>query len=376
MSDPNPPDSNPPSPTGPQPGQQRSGVMMFLGFGRKKITSIKVLRLTFKTDHHLMTNNNSDWTNSGSVFPKPDWTYGNASNPITHTKNQKVVVEVDFEVNPANADETDATVTGTATFGSLIFNQITPQKFKGGTVTVSAESTAPLPDLVQALTGSITWSVNTTEDGTFNAGDSWGHTIYLTYSTPSGGSVTQMRIVWVTNAANGKSAEQDCVNAIFDGMDKYKYTLGATPPNPTWLILGGDLADCGILADQFRLACLMLGLPDNFTKGFIYPLAAVGGAKFSTSGADNETRTLSGSHQVNHGAQEKMGFQDGNGGNNNYEGCVKYGTIYYCIGEARYPTPQATMTDMVVFTFWGAMGGGGGVWTFCKNPGPYPIAKW
>lgn len=184
MSDPNSPDPTLPSLTGALAGQQRSGVMMFLGFGRTKITSIqKVLRLTFKTDHHSMTDNNSDWQNTGSVFPKPEWTYGKASSPISHTKNQKVLVEVDFEVNPTNADETDADVTGTAAFGSLVFTA-TKQKFKGGVITVTAESTAPLPDLVEKLTGDIKWSVNTTKDGVFDAGASWGHTIYVTMDTP------------------------------------------------------------------------------------------------------------------------------------------------------------------------------------------------
>jgi hypothetical protein len=144
---------------------------------------VKVVRLTFKTDHHLMTDNNTDWQNTGSLFPKPEWTSGNTSSPISHTKNQKVLVEVDFEVSPPKATTTDADVTGTAAFGSLIFTAV-KQGLKGGTVTVTAESTGPLPDLVEKLTGDIKWSVNTKEDGPFDAGTSSGHTIYVTMDTP------------------------------------------------------------------------------------------------------------------------------------------------------------------------------------------------
>jgi hypothetical protein len=193
MSDPNPPDPTAPpgttDTTNPErnkfslPGAARTGAWIHLGFGRKKITSIKILRLTFKTDHHVMTDNNTDWTDSGTLFTKPEWAYGSASKPISHTKNQNVDVSVDFEVNPANAEETDADITGTAAFGSLVFTA-TKQKFKGGTITVDARTTTAIPDLVQKLAGDISWSVNTALDGTFDVGASWGHTVYVTMDTP------------------------------------------------------------------------------------------------------------------------------------------------------------------------------------------------
>jgi hypothetical protein len=180
-------------PTGPParsthrlPGPSQTGASIHLGwFSRTKIISMKILKLTFKTDHHVITDNNSDWQNTGTVFPKPDWTYGKSSNPISHTKNQAVTVEVEFEVNPGNADATDADVTGTAAFGSLVFNGSTPKpQFKGGTMTITATSTGPLPDTVDKLTGDIKWSVSTKEDGPFDAGSSFGHVVYVTMDTP------------------------------------------------------------------------------------------------------------------------------------------------------------------------------------------------
>jgi hypothetical protein len=371
-SDPSTPDQTPPDRSGFRlPGPSVAGALAWIHLGWKtriKIDSMKLLKLTFRTDHQVMTNNNSDWEDTGAMFYKPDWTFGNASSPISHSLNRNVIVELDFEVNPPTADETTGDVTGNAAFGSLVFTA-TKQTFKGGIATITAES-GPLPNQVGVLTGDIHWSVNT-KDKNCDAGASWGHTIYVTYAKPSGSSVTQKRVVWVTNAAKGKSSQQDCVNAIFDAMMQYTYALGSVPPDPTWKIYGGAPAECGILADQFKLACLMLGLPDNFTKGFVYPLVTVDGAKFSESAADNETRTLTGTHQAQHGAVEPMGFQDHNGGNNNYEGCIQYGSVYYCIGEDRYTSPEAVMKDMVVLTFWIARGG-----SICKDPGPFPIATW
>jgi hypothetical protein len=216
--------------------------MMFLGFGRKKITSMKVLALTFTTDHNLITNNNSDWTNSGSTFSKPpDYTYGHASNPISHTENRRAVVKIDFQVNPPNADPTDADVTG-AGFG-LQFKPIPPPpKFQGGTVpSYEAELTisTPFPNSVQKLTGDIDWTVSTVEDGPFQGADlnSWGHTIYLTMGTPASApgreaGITQKRMdASVALVAGASSADPHAIAVYITG--KFPgYTLVDDPSVP------------------------------------------------------------------------------------------------------------------------------------------------
>jgi|HubBroStandDraft_4_1064222.scaffolds.fasta_scaffold00692_5 hypothetical protein len=212
-------------------GPSHVGASIF-GFWPKKIISIKALRLTFKTDHHVMTDNNTDWENTGSVFAKPEWTYGNPSKPISHTKNQKVVVSVDFEVNPSNADPIDGVVTGTATFGSVVFAAAS-QSFNGGSVTVQAESTGPLPDLVQELTGDVRWSVKT-KDQTYDAGASWGHTIYVTMDTPVSVSgreagITQKRMDKSVSLVQGTGkatapwadAPQGIVNSLMSTISGY-----------------------------------------------------------------------------------------------------------------------------------------------------------
>ncbi|HZS57201.1 MAG TPA: hypothetical protein VFA65_22555 [Bryobacteraceae bacterium] len=164
------------------PGPSRTGGSIHVS-RRVAITAIKPVRVTFKSDHHMMTDNNADWTNSGSVFPKPEWTTRKPSNPISHTKNQKVEIEVDFDVAPANASETVGDVAGIATFCRLFFSA-SKQKFKGGLVTVSVRSTTPLLDMVEKLSGDIQWRVTTVADGAFDVGSSSGHTIYVTWDTP------------------------------------------------------------------------------------------------------------------------------------------------------------------------------------------------
>jgi hypothetical protein len=160
--------------------QAVAGVPMLI-FG-SAIATAKVVELTFKSDHHVMTDNNSDWLNTGSVFAKPEFTYGVASKPISHTKNQNVVLDIVLEIWPANANEVSVTVVGTATWDST-FTFTSATKVKGGRQTISFTSSGPLPDSVSKITGDIEWTVS---DGTntLKADHSWGHVIYTTIDMP------------------------------------------------------------------------------------------------------------------------------------------------------------------------------------------------
>lgn len=280
------------------PGPSVTAAWIHISWGRTKITSMKILRLTFKTDHHVMTDNNTDWTNSGSVFSKPEWTYGNPSNPISHTKNQKILVSIDIEVNPSNADPTDGDVTGTAAFGSLVFTG--KDKFKGGVVTVSAETTGTLPDTVDKLTGDIAWSINTKDDGPFDAGKSWGHTIYVTIDMPTNvpgreAGITQKRMdKSVELVKNTGEAKAPWPNAPLKIIEKLMslisgYTLVADPAvnnarpgvsHPTyfnsiggaWNIADfvGNSAECQAIVRFFRAVIKQVGCPGTAQIMVVY----------------------------------------------------------------------------------------------------------
>lgn len=155
---------------------------------RKKITLVKVVHVTFKTDHGRLKDNNSTWENTGTLFAKPEWDYGKPSKPISQTKNTKVTVEVEFDVYPRDADPTACKIIGTAAFGSLVFRG--SGQISGGFKTYTASTDGALPDEVDKLTGDIAWSVDTTDDGVFDAEKSWGHTIYVTIDTPMGDTAT------------------------------------------------------------------------------------------------------------------------------------------------------------------------------------------
>jgi hypothetical protein len=60
----------------------------------------------FTSDHHLMTNYNTDWTSGGTdstVYSKPEWIAGGTvNNPISHTMDQKLSVIVTLKVEPTD----------------------------------------------------------------------------------------------------------------------------------------------------------------------------------------------------------------------------------------------------------------------------------
>ena len=196
-----------PNPTGRAParvsGPSRSGATVHVGAIRTKIISIQLKKLTFKTDHHMMTDNRTNWKNTGSPIPKPEWTLGNLSHPVSHTKEKAIEVDLEFDVQPPNADVTIADVIGKAELKKKVFHRLfyifaaTNKKFKGGTVTVRAVlKTGAPPDKVQILSGDIAWSVKTRDDGDFDAGSSEGHDIFFTMNTPVKAPGREAGITW------------------------------------------------------------------------------------------------------------------------------------------------------------------------------------
>lgn len=148
------------------------------------ITGVKLLSLTFTTDHRMLKDNTANWRDTGTVYSKPEFEAGKASKPISHTKNRSVGVELELEVSPPGAGPASCNIRGTATFGATSFAQTAV--LSGGTVKVAASGTPlELRATVEALTGDIRWEVSTAATAaTFAAGSSWGHVVFATMDTP------------------------------------------------------------------------------------------------------------------------------------------------------------------------------------------------
>jgi hypothetical protein len=147
----------------------------------RAFNEVKTVSLEFVGDHALLKDNVSDWANTGTVFPKPEFTFGKASAPVSRTRNKRLSVQVELEVWPYDAPMLDCTIKGTASWGQTFETKF---PLKGGKQPVILESAENLPDKITRLTGEIVWVVNNGVDGDIQSTASWGHEVFVTMDTP------------------------------------------------------------------------------------------------------------------------------------------------------------------------------------------------
>jgi hypothetical protein len=206
------------------------------------ISLIKIVRLTFTTDHAVMLSHDTDWVDFGIVANKPEWSTGSPSAAVSHSKDKLIGISADFEVVPSNADPVSCAITGLAAFGSLTFTG--SAIFQGGTVRAKA-TTSPIklkPDSVELYHGDVRWVIGPDtgpEAGGagWSAGSSEGHTIYVTMDTPAAvpspeDGVTRKRMDAAVQLVKGIGTEDP--HGIVQGlMDMVPgYTLIPNPEVP------------------------------------------------------------------------------------------------------------------------------------------------
>lgn len=367
-------------------GPSRSGATVHVKY-RTKITSIQLIKLTFKTDHHLMTDNNADWTKSGSMFAKPEWTLGTSSSPVSHTKGQPMAVDLEFAVEPSNADETIADVIGNAVWETGSFNRLyyvfaaTNQKFKGGTKVVSATLRTTPPDVVEQLSGDVAWSVKTRDDGSFDSGSSTGHDIYFTMNTPVNApgreaGITQKRLrrsVTLVGQAHSDDPHDiaSYLQNLFPG-----YTLKPDPGvpakfhHPRYFAVTGEVesgagawpscdffaekAECQAIIRFVRAAMLQVGCPGTMAVMVVWAdpnnhaKVMEGDWDAGAGGLSGVTKTVKGKQWFATLADAEVEEGDvldfGDVGFNNFEACLKLTaggkTMYYGGGAGDYATKE------------------------------------
>jgi hypothetical protein len=326
-----------------------------------------------------------DWDDSNVPLPNPQFGPGHAPAPVAIQKATKARTIQGCEIDQPITHNTDIVVKAEGTFETTECGA----RFEWGATTVSTgihESVTAFPNAVGTLSAQLNWQYKV-PDGS----NTWidmcttDNPVYLTYGQPAGSCVTAKRVEWVCEKASGLSAEPNCVDGIFNRLN-LSYTLGSTAPTPLWLLLAGPSyhADCGKLADFFMLCCQMLGLHAQLEKGFIYPKLAHAGGDWKPSEGSPVTRFVANSDPPHVGGAthphgrfnwvEWIMFLDGQGGENFYEGAVRYGGRYYCIGEDIYTSPDAVMNAMVQKTFWCWQKSSAGPldYDYCQDPGPYP----
>jgi hypothetical protein len=198
---------------------------------RVPLDELEILSITFKSDHNLLKDNSTDWTTSGSRFPKPEWTHdGKNNHPITHTMDKEIELDVEIEAGPPDGEAQNGKLVGK---NPDIFEAEKEDHFSAGAKMLQGlSSTGKLEKKVSKISSKrIKWKLKLDVDGTARGNRSGGHTVYLTYDTPrdegemeDGVTVKRMEkaIEWVGGA--GTLEPHDIVDHLFG---KYRgYILG------------------------------------------------------------------------------------------------------------------------------------------------------
>lgn len=167
---------------------------------RKKIVALRVERLTFLTDHGVLTNiapESTDWRAGGTRYVELEggthWQPVAGKNfPASITKGTTVGISIELSIDPPDADPVEGTLYGEPTEGAGSiepFLQFDGKIVVGGgaSVVVSVDAISTLPDEVFAMESrSIVWKA-TIAGETFDLGATGPHQLYVTYGTPNVG---------------------------------------------------------------------------------------------------------------------------------------------------------------------------------------------
>ena len=356
-----------------------------------KVVKVELNSLKFTSDHGILRNNNSTWEDTGTVYSEPEWIKSPVTNnPITHTKNNKVAIELSIKVEPAGIAYS---ISGNGGVSGLNFSADNLTS-TGNSQAIAITSTEKLADKVNIIEKSISWKI-TIENTELSIGDTGSHKIYVTYGTPSGSVVTEKRINCVTSACKGLANEAIIVQKLWtDVVGPGSYSLGAPYPNPEWKILGGTSGECIAIAKLFEMAIKMIGItPGSGSVVFLYvdPNGSSHENSDSSNFATRDCRIGNNGHTSSIGAThadenqyEKLAFVDNSDGGNNWEACYKYrhnsssSWVWYAAGTGGryYSSVQNCMNDIVKYTRWRYCNSSFGSLGTCTDPGPSPEKTW
>lgn len=260
--------------------------------------------------NYKVINYNTDYAgSSGQPFPSPEWKRSGTANPICYQKGSKPSLTIVLKPMPilggesvpaklkikkgASEDLKNITLTGSSVTASVTCSNIfIEDKVANTDLTLSAE---------------ISYDGGTTY---INLG-SLSNKLYVTYDVPSG-VLTQKRIEWCTNKANGLNSSDSIANAIHNplaGMFDLNYNCCSEP----WKVLDAATRyDCQSLSACMKEALSLLGISSSVS--YVY------GSR-DTDVISEETRV-----DPIYGEEKLLVYC---GGWNNYEACCVANNIWY-----------------------------------------------
>ncbi|HXD33127.1 MAG TPA: hypothetical protein VN643_18540 [Pyrinomonadaceae bacterium] len=231
------------------------------------ISAIKLVSLTFKSDHALLKKYQTDWKDGGLRFAKPEWTPVR-HHPVSHTMNKLVSIVVEIEVSTSNACPETGVLVGKGPNGMKFEKAgvtFTPGRFK-----VKLTSNKKLAKKIHALDLKLAWETIGTSVPISPA--KTANKIYVTYDKPFGSDVTLKRLAWAVDRCKEESQIEDIVEVA------HIYINNTTPPTfnvatnqwppgtpPIWLMLDEAHSGGSCIAHSNLLKHIVniLGVPNG-----------------------------------------------------------------------------------------------------------------
>jgi len=337
------------------------------------IISAIIKSVAFTSDYEangqsILLNNNSDWTDNGSQYTKPDWVNSSPiiNNPICQAMNTPVAVTTTVNVQPAGLP---FVLTGSSGSSFLNFATSASVNATGSDQGINLTSTGHLPNSVGINSDQTSWLISAF-GGVFNCATahSGTHKIYTTYGTPAGTAVTEKRVSFVCGAASGKSSIGDCANAIVNDLTgAFNLSSPVWGPSPIWLLHTGNYgSQCPGLALYINVHFQMLGLG----AGTIVFCHANADGTYSASTSMNcqvSRSCLPGDNghpsSTTHNAysdNELLDHIDGDGNSNAFEAACNFNNTYYALGTSN--CELSSPKGVVVWAF-----GNDIHWAYCND---------
>lgn len=289
-----------------------------------------------------MGSHTADYKNGGTLYAEPEWVKAGTSNPITHTKDANITVQVVVTVQPSGIP---FTLEGSSADDFLTFDAVADTS-TGTAQTVSLTSKGKLANEIKKVTGSIAWKVKVGSSIEVSLGSSGAHAIYVTVGTPSGSDVTQWRINNVVTACSGESAPEGAIEKL-QGIVLFDLSNNIDQSDEAlWQASTGIGCDCISQVKFFILGLKMLGFPSTGSVAYVIPQTGQG-AKVVYEPWDNSKRA----RRASDGAL--LGYYDRFGGTNRFEATLEYGGRYYFGGgTGSKDTPLKIMQAVCERTYW------------------------
>jgi hypothetical protein len=306
------------------------------------IVRVTIVSISFRSDHALLTDYNTDWEDGGNRYQKPEWPYlSQDPPPVTHTMDQTVTLRLQIQVEPDNATATQGTLVGTATGMTFTRNGA----LAGGLHSIDLTSNNRLAKRIRRQNFPIAWGLTLSGGRALDLGTTQ-HRIFVTMGRPTTVNLYPGITLKRMNKAVSETKDMDdpTPHALAARiLGRWQHYDPHVAHRNAWELEGDQAgADCQTMVRYTEYVLKMVGCP-----GAVDWIVVWGRAGAPTVGVEN----LGPSPHMTEPVQwykdvvgptlgrEKWHatLQDGGGVFNRYEACLKVahgGTTRYYAGGA------------------------------------------